>query len=77
MEVIENASDDQQEFSGILASQSGGGRIDRVCSVPYRALSLGKSLKWWTLIGRCRVGVCCVPYVTSVARTLTLGCVCN
>ena len=77
MEVIENGSDDQQEYSGVLASQSGGGRIDRVWSVPYRALSLAASLKCWTLIGRCRVGVCSVPYVTSVARTLTLGCVCN
>ena len=46
MEVIENASDEQQEFiSGTSSSQSKGGRIDRVCSVPYRALSLVESLK--------------------------------
>ena len=33
MEVTENASDDQQEFSGILASQSGGvGEECAVCS---------------------------------------------
>ena len=45
MEVIENGSDEQQEFSGTSSSQSKGGRIDRVCSVPYRALSLVESLK--------------------------------
>ena len=34
MEVIENGSDEQQEFiSGTSSSQSKGGRIDRVCSV--------------------------------------------
>jgi len=47
MEVIENASDEQQEFiSGTSSSQSKGGSwIDRVCSVlPYRALSLVESL---------------------------------
>ena len=66
MEVIENASDDEQEFSVgiyystilytiVLASQSGGNRIDRdVCSVPYRALSLVERLKMldsdWTKV---------------------------
>ena len=36
MEVIENGSDEQQEFiSGTSSSQSKGGRIDRVCSVSY------------------------------------------
>jgi len=45
MEVIENGSDKQQEFiSGTSSSQKDGGRIDRVCSVPYLALSLVESL---------------------------------
>ena len=58
--VIENASDVQQGFSGSSSSQNRGGRKTS-CAIYQGSLWLVHNLKRWTLVGQCRVGVCCVP----------------